>query len=601
VVGSEPREDCRAFQRLAPELSSTIDSLPRLAGEGALRRWRPGTLWLTLPGLAYLLVFLILPCLRLLSLGFEDNDTGAYTLAAYARAFGVSVYTRILGTTFAIAFDTTALCLLLGYPVAYWLARQSKRRQRQLGLLVLFPFWTSALVKNFVWLVLLGRTGIVESVLRAIGIAHPPELLFSRGTVVFGMTHTMLPLAIITMLPVMNQIDARLPMAAATMGASRVQAFWRVYFQLSVTGVAAAGLLVFIASLGFFITPALLGGPHETMLGQMVIQQIMTQQNWQFASALATMLVVSALLTCLIYDRLFGLSSMSGGSATDNTSNRILRRLALSVLARISSIFDAITPDRGLSWLLPAFAWTIIVLLLLPIIAFIPMAFTSSNFLSFPPPSYSFRWFNEYFASPVWVTATLRSFGIGLVSACFTMIISAPAAYGIARSSSRLSGAIFVLFLSPIVVPSIVSAVALFYLFAQMGLVATNLGIAIGHTVGGIPLAVVILLATLRGYDWRLNQAAATLGADRRRALTRITMPLVSGGLFAAFIFAFLHSFEELTVALFIGGGLKSTLPRQMWDDIQLQVSPTLAAASVVVLAIVICLFLAAEYLRPRD
>ena len=117
----------------------------------------------------------MLPCLRLLSLGIEDNDTGDYTLAAYTRAFGVSVYTRILGTTFAIAFDTTALCLLLGYPVAYWLARQPKRRQRLLALLVLFPFWTSALVKNFVWLVLLGHTGVVESMLRLSGSPIRPS------------------------------------------------------------------------------------------------------------------------------------------------------------------------------------------------------------------------------------------------------------------------------------------------------------------------------------------------------------------------------------------------------------------------------------------
>ena len=104
-------------------------------------RWRPGALWLTLPGLAYLLIFLLLPCLRLLSLSIQDTDTGDFSLAAYARAFGVPVYTRILGTTFAIAFDVTLLCLVLGYPVAYWLSRQPKRRQRLLGLLVLFPSW----------------------------------------------------------------------------------------------------------------------------------------------------------------------------------------------------------------------------------------------------------------------------------------------------------------------------------------------------------------------------------------------------------------------------------------------------------------------------
>ena len=142
------------------------------------------------------------------------------------------------------------------------------------------------------------------------------------------------------------------------------------------------------------------------------------------------------------------------------------------------------------------------------------------------------------------------------------------------------------LFLSPIVMPPIVTAVALFYLFAQMGLVATNLG---------MPSA-----TRWAAFRWhrhpagdaaRLRLAAQSGGRDAgcepSAHADRITVPLVSGGLFAAFIFAFLHSFEELTIALFIGGGLKTTLPRQMWDDILLQVSPTLAAASVVVLVIV--------------
>jgi putative spermidine/putrescine transport system permease protein len=120
----------------------------------------------------------------------------------------------------------------------------------------------------------------------------------------------------------------------------------------------------------------------------------------------------------------------------------------------------------------------------------------------------------------------------------------------------------------------------------------------LGHTITGIPLAFVILLAQLRQYDWRLNQAAGTLGAGRAVTLRRIMAPLVKGGVIAAFIFAFLNSFEELTVALFVGGGLKVTLPRQMWDDINLQVTPTLAAASMVVLAVVTILFMLGERWR---
>jgi putative spermidine/putrescine transport system permease protein len=581
-----------------------------MSSTAALAPWRirfrrPGALWMTLPGLVYLLAFLLLPCLRLLSLSVEDADTGAYTLSAYRHAFGVSVYTRVLSTTFAVAAETTALCLVLGYPLAYWLSGQPPRRQRLLALLVLFPFWTSALVKNFVWLVLLGRNGVVAETLRAVGFAHPPDLLFSRATVVFAMVHTMLPLAVVSMLPTMGQIDRGLPRAASTMGASGIQAFWRVFFQLSMPGVAAAGLLVFIGSLGFFITPALLGGPQDTMLGQVIIQQIEAQQNWQFGAALSAMMVASALLTCFVYDRLFGLSTMSGGGGNAHpNANRLVRRCGMKLLALTADGFDALSRALGqprLGWLLPVYAWLLIAMLLLPILAFIPMAFTSSNFLSFPPPGYGLRWLRAYFESEVWITATLRSFGIGFASACLTLLIAAPAALGVARSSSRLAGSVFMLFLAPIVIPSIVIAVGLFYLFAAIGLVATDLGITIGHTVTGIPLAFVILLAVLRSHDWRLNQAAATLGANRPRVFLRVTMPLIKGGLFAAFIFAFLNSFEELTVAIFIGGGLKTTLPRQMWDDVLLQVNPTLAAASLVVLTVVTLLFLTAEYLRPRE
>ena len=175
------------------------------------------------------------------------------------------------------------------------------------------------------------------------------------------------------------------------------------------------------------------------------------------------------------------------------------------------------------------------------------------------------------------------------------------AAFGIARTQSRWSGPAFLLFLTPMVVPPIVIAIALFYLYAQISLVATDLGIIIGHTVTAVPIALVVILSTLKGHDWRLDQAAATLGADRLRVLLRVTLPLISKGLAAAFIFAFLHSFQELTIVMFTGGGLKTTLPKQMWDDINLQVNPTLAAASVIVMLIVTTLFILGGALRSRS
>ncbi|WP_190295650.1 ABC transporter permease subunit [Halotalea alkalilenta] len=581
-----------------------VDSSTRAARKRG--RFRPSALWLTLPGALFLIAFLLIPSFQLLSLSFEDRATGAFTLDAFIRILNGGVYTRVLFNTFLIALQTTAGCLLFGYPLAYWLARQSQRHQRLTMLFVLLPFWTSALVKNFAWLVLLGRNGSVSALLAALGVEGADSLLFNHATVVFAMVHTMLPLAVVIMLPVMNRIDANLGNAAGTLGANHAQAFWRIYFPLSMPGVAAAGVLVFIASLGFFITPMLLGGARETMLGQLIIMQINQLQNWQLGSAIAVMLVITALATCFVYDRVFGLSAISQGGAS--MSHGPLRRLGHYLAGRAGDacamleLFAARLFGQGrLHWLLPTYAWLLIALLLLPIVALVPMAFTDSTFLSFPPQQYSTRWFSEYLHSPLWVSATLRSFAIGLSTALLTVLIATLAALGLARTQNRLSGLVFLLFMAPMIVPPIVIAIALFYLFAKFSLVATDLGIVIGHTVIALPITFVILLATFKGHDWRLEQAAATLGANPWRTLLRVTLPLVKGGLLAGLVTAFLQSFEELTVAMFIGGGMKTTLPKQMWDDVLLQVSPVLAAASVVVLLIVTTLFFVLERARPAQ
>jgi putative spermidine/putrescine transport system permease protein len=575
----------------------------------ATRSFRLGPLWLTLPGVLFLLAFLIYPSLKLLSLSVIQGGTGAFSLAAFGRFFGPSVYRQVLQTTFLIAIETTGYCLLFGYPLAYWLSGLSRRRQQIVALLVLLAFWTSTLVKNFAWLVLLGRTGFVAKVMHGLGIPGGEHLLFNRPVVVFAISHTLLPLAVVTMLPVMNQIDKRLSMAAATLGADRAQVFWRIFFASSMRGVAAAGLLVFIGALGFFITPTLLGSPHDMMLGQLIIVQINELQNWQLGSALAVVLVLSALVSCLVYDLVFGLSSLADGNrAARSGHHRHLRRLGVGVVNSLGGLFSFVVAgyDRHVRpftrvSLLSVYSCIAIGVLLFPIVAIIPMAFTADTFLSFPPKGFSLQWFTTYFGSSLWIGATLRSFGIGLVVTIVTTVIATLAALGVARSSGRLASGLFLLFLLPMIVPSIVIAIALFYLCAHISLVATNTGIIIGHIVIAMPIVFVILLATFKGHDWALDSAAGTLGANRFQVLRRITLPSIKNGLAAAFVIGFLTSFEELTVALFIGGGIKTTLPKQLWDDILLQVNPTLAAASTVVLCVVTLLFLVLQYLSPRS
>jgi putative spermidine/putrescine transport system permease protein len=569
----------------------------------ATRLLRPRAAWLAVPGLLFLGLFFVFPVLQLLGVSLRDPETLSFSLAGYRRALGATVYLHVLENTFAIAAQTTLLCLVFGYPLAYWLAGLQPRMRERLIVLVMLPFWTSALVKSFGWLVLLARYGVVARVLGALSPSgQAPELLHGRGAVLMGMTHALLPLSVLTMLPVMIRIDRGLISAAGTLGAPRTQMFWRIFFPLSMPGVAAAGLLVFIASLGFFITPALLGGRHEAMIGQVIIEQIQSVLDWQFGGALAAMLIASALATCLVYDLVFGLSVMGG---EQQTSHR-LRLLGIGVLAIVANVTTIIatgvarlTGGHRFSWVLPGYAMILIAFLMVPTLMVLPMAFTSSRFLEFPPPGFSLHWMQVYFGSSLWMTATERSFGVAAVTAPLTVLIAGAAALAVARSGPRWGRTVFALFLGPIIVPAIVIAVAQFYLFARMSLVATTLGLVIGHTVIALPISFVVMVAVLKGHDWRLDQAAATLGASRWRVLWHVTIPLIKGGCLAALLFAFITSFEELTVAIFISGGLKTTLPKQMWDDVLMAVNPTLAAASVIVLAVVFGLFLVAERLRP--
>jgi ABC-type spermidine/putrescine transport system permease subunit I len=572
-----------------------------------IRGLRPGALWLAVPGLVFLAVFFVLPVAQLLGLSVADPDSGAFSAGAYQRIAATDVYLRVLGITFRIAGWTALWSLLIGYPLAYWLARLPDLFRGRMLLFVMVPFWTSYLVKTFAWMLILGRTGVINSLLTGTHVVDQPlSLINNQFGVMVGMVHAMVPLAVMTMLPVMIGIDRRLVQAAQTLGAAPARAFWLVYFKLSLPGVAAAGLLVFISALGFFIVPAFLGGRQETMLAQLIITQVQELLNWSFAGALSAMMLAAALVSCVVYDRIFGLSTIAGGSAQVGTGR--IRDLGLAILAgiaavmgRLAEIAHSLLGRRICALLLPGFCWLAIAFLVLPTLLVIPLAFTSSQFLQFPPPGYGLSWFETYFSSPLWIQATIRSFMVAFVTALAATAIGGFAALALANSRTRWGGLIFAFFLAPMIVPRIVIAVGLFYLFARLGLIATDLGLIIGHTVLAIPFTLVTIAAVLKTYDQRLDQAAATLGANRVRTLTGVTIPLVKGGLVAAFLFAFITSFDELTIAIFVSGGIKTTLPKQMWDDMILQLNPTLAAVSVVVLVVVTAMLLIAERFRSAS
>src|SRR5262250_1622034 len=350
--------------------------------------------WPLAPALLFLLVLFVYPVGQLLWLSVVDRS-GAFTGQHYARLFASSLYVDVLLITLKISAWATLFALIGGYPVAYLLATSDARWRSRLTFWVLLPFWTSFLVRAFAWMVLLGRNGAVNKLLEAVGLTDAPvALIFNLTGVLIGMTHALMPLGILTMVAVMEHIDANLPKAAATLGAPSGQTFWRIYFPLSLPGVAAAGLLVFISAVGFFIIPALLGGRRETMITQVIIEQVQDLMNWAFAGSISLLLLASSLAVFYLYDRALGLSTLAGAAPADRRGgrgNRIGRAAAwagwraasaLGAIAdRLAEARERLVPPssdrpaspwgRGLQW---ALALLILAFLALPALFIIPVS-----------------------------------------------------------------------------------------------------------------------------------------------------------------------------------------------------------------------------------
>ena len=268
-------------------------------------------LLLLLPALVVLAVLFAYPLLGIVN---RSVYKGGYTLALYRQVFGVPVYLQVLVATFKVSAVVTAFCLALGYPLAYMLTTRRPRTAQLLMIIVVLPFFTSIIVRTYAWMVLLGRNGIVNQYLIALGLTDKPlGLLYNQAGVVIGMSYVLLPYMVLTVYSVMRGIDPALVRAAHSLGASRFQAFRRIFLPLSLPGIAGGTLLVFILSLGFFITPALMGGPGDVMIAMLIEREVEITLNWSFASALAVVLLAVTLVGFAGYNRIVRLERVFEG------------------------------------------------------------------------------------------------------------------------------------------------------------------------------------------------------------------------------------------------------------------------------------------------
>lgn len=266
--------------------------------------------WLLLaPFLLFEAIFVFLPLLSVIwqslhAISPDYEILPQWTLENYSRALD-PVYLPVVARTFVYAGTSTLLALLLGYPLAYYIALKAGRSKATLLLLLMLPFWTSYLIRTYAWMTLLQTDGLLNSVLLALGlVSEPIQILNTPGAVILGLTYGFVPFATLPIYVALEHLDGRLLEAARDLGASDWEVFRRVIWPLSLPGVLAGGLLSFVPALGDFVAAELLGGPDDQMIGNLIQQQYLASFNWPFGSALSLLLIVLMTGAVVAYARL---------------------------------------------------------------------------------------------------------------------------------------------------------------------------------------------------------------------------------------------------------------------------------------------------------
>ena len=268
------------------------------------RRERLALFGLCTPSLLIVGLFLFIPIGWLFWLSLLGAD-GSVSVDNYRRLWESDAYLKVIRTTFEVGAVVTAVCLLLGYPLAYLLSELPRRLAALLMIAIILPYWTSVLVRTYAWLVLLQRRGVLNTALIATGLIDEPLRLVHNFTgTVIGMVHIMLPFMVLPLYAAMRAIDRDCLRAAASLGASPTVAFWRVFFPMSAPGTLAGAFLVFVLCLGFYVTPAILGGGRVIMIAQHIQNTLELYANWGAASALGVVLLALTLAILYLASRL---------------------------------------------------------------------------------------------------------------------------------------------------------------------------------------------------------------------------------------------------------------------------------------------------------
>ena len=532
------------------------------------RRWEGNTLLLLSPVILLLAIFFALPLARVLDASF--GGSGPFTLDLYRKAVLGSIAQTWWEVTIEQTVITMGLCLLLGYPVAYYLASSTGRRRALVLIAVITPLLMHFVAQTSVWRLILGRRGWINEALTGTGIIDDPlSILFSGIAVEIGLVQTLLPFMVVCIYAGMRGIPRAYMMVANNLGAGPFRSFLRVYLPMSMPGVWAGILLVTVLTIGSFAAPDILGNTQHRGIASNL------RGGGQFNSALAMVALAGVLVLYLAFVRWVGFKPLyQAGEALTGLRGE-----------------ERVRPSRRRT-LLGVGVGVICAYLLLPPITVIILSFSRSSFVIFPPRELTFRWYREYFTSadPLldWIGSTVRSIEIGALVALLSLALGGVVSYALVRARLPGKGILNGIMISPLVVPTVVTAGAIFHLYfystTLRHLLGTLPGMVLPHTVLALPYVIIVLTATLRNIDPIQEWVALSLGANRWTTIRRILLPQMYPALAIAGFLAFLVSFNEVIVALMLKTRDYHTLPMNIWAGRTAEYGPMMAAVSALVL-----------------
>lgn len=516
--------------------------------------------------------------------GRFDASAPRWSFEAYAQLFQDDFLLLVEWRTVVLAVNSTLITILLAFPTAYFISRLRRRTATLVLLLVLVPFWISIVVRLFSVTSILSPNGPLNQLSMLLGLG-PLNLLYTPAGTLVGTVMYLLPYMILVLYAGMAAVDANLLLAARTMGSSAARTFFTVYVPLIRSSLVSGGLLIFILALGFFIVPAILGGPTEQTISVYIQQQI-DIFRWAIASAMGILLLVATVICYIGVVRITGEFKVGVGSVQ----------------------VKGVSAEQPFKWSIPmavsaAMAALTIAILVIPVLFVFPLSIGDTGTVVFPPRGFTLKWYSEVFTTTTWLgpigQSLLVGIGTGVLSVAIGLVLAR-----FMRSMTSTAGKALIsgLAFAPIITPGILLAIGMFDVQLQLGLTGTVFGLVLAHTIIAAPLAFALIAAAMSGTDQGLEEAAWTLGASRTRAFWTVVVKAILPSVAGAFVIAFVTSWDEVVLALFLQTGPTKTLPVTIYKYLESGIVPTVpAVASLLVTSVVVILAIRGVFTVVRN